>query len=192
MLEKKNIENILVRTASFRIISCYASIRQNFRLTHFPCGSPPLGGPTHYTKQCEQYIFIISHIYKWMHLLCKHTTTFELSLINPTVYMAFQRQPLLFTETVPHNAYETVTVCVHKGNDHGEFAVLLRTSCYEIVIMILYFINMLDMKYACCRVDMRCVRSSWILREVTSQRLYLGLTKTGWFCTGAVKWTEQT
>ena len=46
---------------------------------------------------------------------------------------------------------------VHTGNVHGGFAVLLRTSCYEIGIMILYCINMLDMKYAYCRVDMRCV-----------------------------------
>ena len=46
---------------------------------------------------------------------------------------------------------------VHTGSVHGGFAVLLRTSCYEFVIMILYCINMLDMKYACCRVDMCCV-----------------------------------
>ena len=46
---------------------------------------------------------------------------------------------------------------VHTGTVHGGFAVLLRTSCYECVIMILYCINMLDMKYACCRVDMCCV-----------------------------------
>ena len=41
-------------------------------------------------------------------MLCKHTTTVELSLIDSTVYMVFPRQQLLFTETVPHNAYETV------------------------------------------------------------------------------------
>ena len=46
---------------------------------------------------------------------------------------------------------------VHTGSVHGGFAVLLRTSCYEFVIMILYCLNMLDMKYACCRVDMCCV-----------------------------------
>ena len=46
---------------------------------------------------------------------------------------------------------------VHTGSVHGGFAVLLRTSCYEFVIMIPYCINMLDMKYACCRVDMCCV-----------------------------------
>ena len=46
---------------------------------------------------------------------------------------------------------------VHTGSVHGGFAVLLKTNCYEIVIMILYCINMLDMKYACCRVDMCCV-----------------------------------
>ena len=32
-----------------------------FRLSQFPCVSPHLGCPNHYTKQCEQYIFIISH-----------------------------------------------------------------------------------------------------------------------------------
>ena len=73
---------------------------------HFLCGSPLLGGPNHYTKQCEQYIFITSWSLKC--ILCKHYTTFELSLIYSTLYMAFPRQPLLFTETVPHNAYETV------------------------------------------------------------------------------------
>ena len=46
---------------------------------------------------------------------------------------------------------------VHTGTVHGGFDVLLRTSRYEFVIMILYCINMLDMKYACCRVDMCCV-----------------------------------
>ena len=46
---------------------------------------------------------------------------------------------------------------VHTGSVHGGFAVLLRTSFYEFVIMIPYCINMLDMKYACCRVDMCCV-----------------------------------
>ena len=46
---------------------------------------------------------------------------------------------------------------VHTGSVHGGFAVLLRTSCYEFVIMIPDCINMLDMKYACCRVDMCCV-----------------------------------
>ena len=45
---------------------------------------------------------------------------------------------------------------VHTGSVHGGFAVLLRTSCYEFVIMIPYCISMLDMKYACCRVDMCC------------------------------------
>ena len=49
---------------------------------------------------------------------------------------------------------------VHTGTVHGGFAVLLRTSCYDFVIMILYCINMLDMKYACCRVNMCCVGSS--------------------------------
>ena len=34
---------------------------------------------------------------------------------------------------------------VHTGSVHGGFAVLLRTSCYEFVIMIPYCINMLDM-----------------------------------------------
>ena len=43
---------------------------------------------------------------------------------------------------------------VHSGNIHSEFDVLLRTPCYECVIMILYCNNMLDMKYAGCRVDM--------------------------------------
>ena len=76
-----------------------------FLLTHFPCGSPLLGGPYHYMKQCEQYIFIISHDHTKC-ILCKDTTTFELSLIYSTVYMVFPRQPLLFTETVPHNAYQ--------------------------------------------------------------------------------------
>ena len=46
---------------------------------------------------------------------------------------------------------------------HGEFAVLLTTSCYEFLIMIFYCINMLDMTYACCWVDMCRVGSSWIL-----------------------------
>ena len=46
---------------------------------------------------------------------------------------------------------------VHTGTVHGGFAVLLRTSCYEFVVMIPYCIKMLDMKYACCRVDMCCV-----------------------------------
>ena len=32
-----------------------------FRSTHFPCGVPLLGGPNYDTKQCVQYIFIISH-----------------------------------------------------------------------------------------------------------------------------------
>ena len=31
---------------------------------------------------------------------------------------------------------------VHTGTVHGGFAVLLRTSCHEFVIMILYCINM--------------------------------------------------
>ena len=35
-------------------------------------------------------------------------TLYELSLIYSTLHMAFPRQPLLFTETVPHNSYETV------------------------------------------------------------------------------------
>ena len=46
---------------------------------------------------------------------------------------------------------------VHTGTVHGGFAVLLITPCYEFVVMIPYCINMLDMKYACCRVDMCCV-----------------------------------
>ena len=51
---------------------------------------------------------IYFHHFSWSHkcILCKHYTTFELSLIYSTLYMAFPRQPLLFT--VPHNAYETV------------------------------------------------------------------------------------
>ena len=53
---------------------------------------------------------IYFHHFSWSHkcILCKHYTTFELSLIYSTLYMAFPRQPLLFTETVPHNSYETV------------------------------------------------------------------------------------
>ena len=53
---------------------------------------------------------IYFHHFSWSHkcLLCKHYTTFELSLIYSTLYMAFPWQPLLFTETVPHNSYETV------------------------------------------------------------------------------------
>ena len=53
---------------------------------------------------------IYFHHFSWSHkcILCKHYTTFELSLIYSTLYMPFPRQPLLFTETVPHNSYETV------------------------------------------------------------------------------------
>ena len=53
---------------------------------------------------------IYFHHFSWSHkcILCKHNTTFGLSLINSIIYMAFPRQPLFFTETVPHNAYETV------------------------------------------------------------------------------------
>ena len=54
---------------------------------------------------------IYFHHFAWSHkcILCKHNTTFELNLIYSIIYMAFPRQPLLFTETVPpHNAYETV------------------------------------------------------------------------------------
>ena len=51
--------------ASFRIISCYATIRQNlpFLVDTFSMREPTLliSGPNQYTKQCEQYIFIISH-----------------------------------------------------------------------------------------------------------------------------------
>ena len=51
---------------------------------------------------------IYFHHFSWSHkyILCKDTTTFELSLIYSTIYMVFPRQPLLFTETVPHYAYE--------------------------------------------------------------------------------------
>ena len=61
------------------------------------------------------------------------------------------------TKRKPHNEGSGDRFLVHTGSVHGGFAVLLRTSCYEFVIMILYCINMLDMKYACCRVDMCCV-----------------------------------
>ena len=70
---------------------------------------------------------------------------------------------------------------VHTGIVHGGFAVLLRTSCYEFVMMILYCINMLDMtcmKYACCRVDMCCVGWGWIWGKWRHQCPYLGLTKS--------------
>ena len=67
---------------------------------------------------------------------------------------------------------------VHTGSVHSGFAVLLRTSCYESVIMILYCINMLDMKYACCRVDMCCVGSSWIWGKWRHNALHFGLTKS--------------
>ena len=51
---------------------------------------------------------IYFHHFSWSHkwILCKHTTTFELSFIYSTVYMAFPGQPLLFTETVPYNTYK--------------------------------------------------------------------------------------
>ena len=61
---------------------------------------------------------------------------------------------------------------------HGGFAVLLRTSCYEFVVMILYCINMLDMKYACYRVDMCCVGWGWIWGKWRHTCPYLGLTKS--------------
>ena len=67
---------------------------------------------------------------------------------------------------------------MHTGTVHSGFAVLLRTSCYEFVIMILYCINMLDMKYACCRVDMCCVGWGWIWGKWRHQCPYLGLTKS--------------
>ena len=49
--------------ASFRIIPCNATIRQNERFPDktFSCGNPLLGGRNHYTKQCEQYVSITSH-----------------------------------------------------------------------------------------------------------------------------------
>ena len=67
---------------------------------------------------------------------------------------------------------------VHTRTVHGGFAVLLRTSCYEFVIMILYCINMLDMKYACWRVDMCCVGWGWIWGKWRHTCPYLGLTKS--------------
>ena len=67
---------------------------------------------------------------------------------------------------------------VHTGIVHGGFAVLLKSSCYEFVILILYCINMLDMKYACCRVDMCCVGWGWIWGKWRHQCPYLGLTKS--------------
>ena len=71
---------------------------------------------------------------------------------------------------------------VHTGNVHGGFAVLLSTSCYEfVIILILYCITMLNVKYACCTVDMCCAGWGWILGEVTSQCPFWGWLKAGWF-----------
>ena len=104
MPEKKNIRKSFWRCGlSFRIIPCYATIRQN---KPFPDNTFSMREPTFRRPQSlyETVWTIYFHHFSWSHkcILCKHDTTFELSLIYSTLYMAFPRQPLLFTETVPH------------------------------------------------------------------------------------------
>ena len=82
---------------------------------------------------------------------------------------------------------------VYTGTVHGGFAVLLRTSCYEFVTMILYCIIMLDMKYACCIVDMCCVGWGWIWgSDVINTLIWAWLEAKGGYRAGAVKGIEQT
>ena len=109
MPEKKLSKIFWYSAASFRIISCYASIRQNkpFSINTFSTQVPILRQSQ---SLYETVRIIYFHHFSWSHkcILCKDTTTFELSLINSTVYMAFPMQPLLFTETVSNNSYETL------------------------------------------------------------------------------------
>ena len=62
------------------------------------------------------------------------------------------RNELISTVIIIHGNGSGDRFFEHTGTVHGGLAVLL--SCDEFVVMILYCIYMLDMKYACCRVDM--------------------------------------